>query len=132
MEIVEYPFPDKPADTGYCVFPAALEDDELILFHATPSENFQAIVSRGFRIPDPTGDGALRSVSFGKRSVMALTHAMTLRTRQPGEYCIFAVRYDTLDRDTLVKNLSDIHDYTLDPAPRIIGYCRVPASYMHV
>jgi hypothetical protein len=44
MEIVEYPFPDEPAATGYCVFPTALEDEELVLFHATLAANLEAII----------------------------------------------------------------------------------------
>jgi hypothetical protein len=132
MEIVEYPFPGEPAATGYCVFPAALEDDELVLFHATPAENLESIIKHGFRIPDPTGNSGLQSVSFAKRSVAALIHAMTMRAKRPGAYCILAVRYGTLDRRGLRLNVSDIHDYNLDPAPEIIGYCMVPAIYKHM
>lgn len=132
MAIAKYPFPDDPAATGFCVFPPALEDDELVLFHATPAENFEAIEKDGFRIPDPAGKSGLSSVSFAKRSSMALTHAMTMRKKQPGAYYILAVRYQTLNRQGLKVNLSDIHDYTLAPPPEIIGCCTVPISYVHV
>lgn len=131
MTIREYDFPDDPAASAYCVFPAALEDDELVLFHATPAENRDAIFKDGFRIPDPNGVAGLPSVSFGKRSIAALTHAMTMRTTRPGAYCIIAVRYASLERQGLKVNHSDIHDYTLDPPPEIIGYCTVPVSYVH-
>jgi predicted RNase H-like HicB family nuclease len=130
-EMLEYTFPKNPAATGYCVFPAALEDDELVLFHATPAENLEAIREHGFRPPDPTGKTGLASVSFAKRSVAALNHAMSRREEKPGAYCILAVRYATLNRKGLKDNFSDVHDYTLDPAPEIIGYCTVPASYVH-
>lgn len=130
MKITEYPFPDDPAATGYCVFPAELEDDELVFFHATPAENLEAIVNDGF-IPDPAGVSGLQSVSFARRSMMALTHAMTKRGNSPVAYCIFAARYKTLDRKGIKENPSDIHDYTLDPAPEIIGYCIIPATYRH-
>jgi hypothetical protein len=43
MDPEEYPFPDEPAKTGYCVFPAALENEELVLFHATPAANLESI-----------------------------------------------------------------------------------------
>jgi hypothetical protein len=125
-------YPEDPSATGYCVFPAELEDDELVLFHATSANNVESIIEHGFRIPDKSGIHGLPSVSFAKKSVGALTHAMNMRAKQPGEYCILAVRYETLDRDGLKVNYSDIHDYTLDPAPEIIGCCKVPASYQHV
>lgn len=132
MAIIEYDFPDDPAATGYCVFPDELEDAELVLFHATAAENRQSIIDAGFRIPDPTGVAGLPSVSFAKRSIAALTHAMTMRNSRPGPYCILAVRYESLDRQGLKINISDVHDYTLDPAPAIIGFCIVPESYAHV
>jgi hypothetical protein len=103
----------------------------LVLFHATPASNLAGILKSGFRIPDRTGRSGLPSVSFAKRSVAALTHAMTMRAKAPGAYCILVVRYDTLNRTGLQINVSDIHDYTLDPAPEIVGYCNVPASYVH-
>lgn len=131
MTIVEYLFPDRPSDTDYCVFPAYLENDDLVLFHATPAENLDGISKQGFKIPDPSGKCGLPSVSFAKRSVSALTHAMGMRKVRPGEYCIIAVRYSTLERSGLAINHGDIHDYTLNPPPQIIGYCRVPMSYVH-
>src|SRR5262249_37170955 len=84
MALVEYPFPDNPAATRYCVFPAALEDDELVFFHATPLKHFVAIKSHGYRIPDPTGMYVLPSVSFANRSAAALSHAVYKRVTQPG------------------------------------------------
>lgn len=127
-----FSFPADPAATDYAIFPAALEDDPLVLFHATPARNHDAIVQHGFKIPDPTGRSGLASVSFAKGSAMALGHAMTLRQSEPGEYCIFAVRYETLDAKCLKNNHSDIHDYALDPQPEILGCCLVPVSYRHL
>ncbi len=132
MTIVEYTFPVNPAATDYCVFPEALENDELVCFHATPIENYEAIIKQGFKIPDLTGTTGLQSVSFAKRSNAALTHAINLRLTNPGKYCILAVLYATLERDGLKINYSDIYDYTLSPAPEIIGYCIVPETYMHI
>lgn len=131
ITIVKYDFPENPSASGYCVFPAALEEDGLVLFHATPIENQETIFREGFQIPDPTGDRGLPSVSFGKRSISALTHAMFMRRTRPGAYCIIAVRYSSLERNGLKVNASDIHDYTLDPAPEIIGFCVVPETYEH-
>jgi hypothetical protein len=129
MTIIEYPFPENPAASDYCVFKPCLEDDDLVFFHATLSTNRDAIIEEGFRIPDRTGENGLASVSFAKRSVTALVHAMTMREQQPGEYCIFAVRYGTVTG--LVVNNVDIHDYNHESDREIIGCCTVPASYVH-
>ena len=67
MEIVEYAFPDEPAATGYCVFPTALEDEELVLFHATLAANLEAIIKgetrplrRRLPLRGPAFDGRIR------------------------------------------------------------------------
>jgi hypothetical protein len=130
--MIEYPFPDDPAKTDYCVFPVELENCSLVLFHATPAQNFEAIKSDGFKSAASLGTGNLTSVSFAKRSSGALNRAMTMRANQPGAYCIFAVRYETLERECLMNNISDIHDYSLDPPPELIGRCIVPADYQHL
>ena len=92
MAIVTYDFPNNPAATGYCIFPADIEDDPLVVFHATPLENETAIVEDGFKA-DPNGVSKLQSVSFAKRSLGALTHAMGRRGNAAVDWVIFAVRY---------------------------------------
>lgn len=57
---------------------------------------------------------------------------MRMRKTVPGDYCVFAVRYQDLNRNGLKTNLSDMHDYTLTPQPDRIGFCIIPASYDHV
>lgn len=131
MTVMEYVLPDNLEETGYCVFSADLEDDALVLFHGTPAENLESILENGFRIPSQDGGTGLSSVSFAKRSSMALGHACTKRESEPGDYVIIAVRYESLERKGLKVNVSDIHDYTLDPAPEVIGFCRVPTTYRH-
>lgn len=133
MTITKYEMPENLKATAYCLFPPALEDDPLVLFHATPIKNFDAIDSDGFKIPNPDGrpGGGLQSVSFSKRSSASLDHAVTKRRTYPGDYCVFAVRYEKLDRPGIADNPSDIHDCTLNPAPEIIGYCVIPATYVH-
>lgn len=131
-EAVVYPFPDDMAERGYAVFPSQLESNPLVLFHATHATNLKPILTDGFRIPDPHGIlGGLSSISFARHSVDALTHAMACRAVRPGDYCIFVVCFETLRRKGIVENNIDIHDYTLIPPPKIIGYCIVPASYSH-
>jgi hypothetical protein len=130
-KIDEYDFPDAISEAEYCAFPSSLEDDELVLFHATAVRNLKEIVRDGFKIPDPTGQTGLTSVSFAKRSSAALGHAMTKCEYDGLQYCILAVRYEELNRAGIANNASDIHDYTLTPAPRIVGVCHIPVSYEH-
>jgi len=130
MTIQEYSFPEK-ADleiAGYCVFPPLLENDQLVLFHGTLAENMDAILRDGFKSAATLGVGNLTSVSFAYKSMAALTHL----ANKDGDRVILAVRYDTLDRPMIKKNPSDIHDYKLDPAPTVIGFCRLPSNYRHV
>ncbi len=130
-EITAYPFPDDLSENGYCLFPKALEDDALVLFHATPAENLQAIMEEGFRA-DPQQTSGLSSVSFAKQSVSALSHAMTRRGDASIEFVVLAVRYDSLEHKHITVNVSDIHDYRLDPPPQIVGKCVIPAAYRYV
>lgn len=51
MTITKFEMPENLEATGYCLFPQALEDDPLVLFHATPMTNFAAIDADGFKIP---------------------------------------------------------------------------------
>lgn len=129
IEIVD--FPKDLADAAYRVFSPALEQDELVLFHGTYLDNLEAIIQDGFRIPDAKGETGLASVSFARWSNYAVEHVLNKRRNRPGDYCIIAVRYETLQRVGIKSNYSDIHDFTLDPAPKIIAYCIIPAAYEH-
>ena len=66
MTITKHEMRENLEATGYCLFPQALGDDPLVLFHATSMENFAAIDADGFKIPNPGGGpgGGLASVSF--------------------------------------------------------------------
>jgi hypothetical protein len=66
-KIDEYDFPDAISEAEYCAFPSSLENDVLVLFHATAMRNLEEIVRDGFKIPDPTGQTGLASVSFAKK-----------------------------------------------------------------
>ncbi len=70
--MIIYPFPPCPAQTGGCVFPPALEDCPLTLFHATPIKNLDAIINEGFKSNYELNGGDIRSVSFAKRSDLAM------------------------------------------------------------
>lgn len=130
-KIDEYDFPDAISEAEYCAFPSSLENDELVLFHATAIHNLEEIVRDGFKIPDRTGQTGLASISFAKKSSAALGHVMARRDADGAQYCILAVRYEDLNRTGIANNVSDIHDYTLTPAPKIIGICHIPVSYEH-
>jgi hypothetical protein len=125
----EYPFPKNPAETEYRIFPPELEQDKHVWFHATTIAKFELIKAEGFKI---TRENGLDSVSFAETSTTALDHAMRKSLDEPAEYCIIAARYESLERKGLKVNASDLHDYTLDPQPSIIGVSRIPASYSHV
>lgn len=127
----EYPLPDNLSERNYCVFPSDLENDPLVLFHGTARKNLDPILAKGFQLPDPKSGNPLISISFAKCSRESLTHVMDRRRSEPGEYSIIAVRYLTLERDDIADNPIDIHDYTLDPQPEILGYCIIPVSYAH-
>lgn len=131
--IIEYPFPTNLGERHYCVYPDALENDTLVLFHATPIENAASIQENGFEFPDPNNEGALSSISFAARSSGALSHAMTKRVTHGGDYCIFAVRYPALDYPHIEGAGTDfVLDYQLNPAPELIGFCIVPESYRFI
>lgn len=129
MSIIKYEFPEDLSEKqGYCVFPDMLENDALVVFHATPCKNQHAILCDGFRA-DPEKVSGLCSVSFVWKSSAALSHAMSKRATQPGDWCIFAVRCDSTSRLGLKAEGAVLYDYTLNPAPTIIGYCIVPRTY---
>lgn len=131
MSITRYNFPANPSAHGYCVFPQHLESEDLVLFHATPSENYKAIIEDGFKA-DPKGSSGLTSVSFAWKSSAALAHAMGKRESHPGDWCIFAVRYRSISRQGLTWDTVALHDYTLAPPPEVIGYCIVPETFVFV
>jgi hypothetical protein len=44
-----YPFPERPEDVGYSLFPEDLESDPLVFFHGTAEGAYRSIVDEGFR-----------------------------------------------------------------------------------
>lgn len=131
MKLKEYCFPENPKKTGYCVFPEELENDELVLFHGTLASNLTSVLKYGFKIPSKCKSGGLSSVSFAMQSSMALGHICQKFAESSEDLCILVVRYEGLDRKGLCINVSDVHDFTLDPPPEVIGYCKVPTTYQH-
>jgi hypothetical protein len=125
--MIKQKFPDNPAETAYCIFDTELEDDPLVLFHATPAENYDSIIKNGFKPGIVTGKSILTSVSFAHKSSSVLGMAGNQQ-----EYCIFAVRYQ-LDALSSTRDGNWCrYDDNLNPPPEIIGYCIVPTDYQHV
>lgn len=124
---VEYPFRGANEENGYRLFPADMENDDLIAFHGTAEANLQSIIDEGF-----TFAGTLQSLSFAKSSSFALPYACSARTEASPNGCVLAVRFETLDKPGIVPETSIIHVYKLDEQPKVIGYCVVPANYRFV
>lgn len=124
-----FPFSPNIDEVGYKAFPVALEDDPNIYFHGTGASSLEAILRDGFRIPAPP---LAQSVSFATTSSLSLRYASEARNVTSPEGCIIAVRYADLSRRGIVKETSILHDYTLEPAPEIIGYCIIPSNYRFV
>ena len=112
----------------YCIFKEELENDPLVLFHATPKENFDSICSHGFQSAKKLNLSEIRSVSYAKRSSGCINH---IGTPAPKDFVVFAVKFETLEHNKIVINTSDIHVYDENIQPRILGYCEVPKDYTY-
>ncbi|MEY8802230.1 hypothetical protein AB9K35_18280 [Leisingera sp. XS_AS12] len=123
----EYPFPQKPKDVGYHVFPEELENDQSIFFHGTSMESFNGILREGFQ-PGPQ----LESVSFSSVSSVALGYACDARTDASPAGCVIAVRYSNLNETWITRESFGIHDFRRDPQPEIVGFVTVPEDYRHI
>lgn len=120
----EFPFPEAVEANGYRVFPDELEIDPLIAFHGTAAANLPSIIGDGFGFK-----GELKSLSFAKSSALALGYACGKRSDASPEGCILAVRFQS--SNGVEEEASLFHVYRLDRLPAVIGYCIVPATYVH-
>ena len=128
MSLCEYEFPSSPAEQSYRIFPPEIENDPAIYFHGTNAENLPSIRRSGFRMPPPDNPP---SVSYSSNSSFCLGIACEKRTVAAPKGCVIAVRYPDLDRPSLVRFGTIMHDYTLDSQPEIVGWCIVPEAYQH-
>ncbi len=131
MSIVEHSFPgaSKMEELNYRVFPETLENDPLVLFHATLPKDYDEILRSGFKTATQLGKpNGLESVSYAKQSSAALSH---IRNRHGNkEVIIIAVEFQSVvAREGMAVNSGDIHVYD-GTQPRIIGFCRVPQDYL--
>lgn len=123
----EYPFPWPDQDKGYDLFPLELESDNLVFFHGTAKRNLCSIIDKGFVIP-----ASLPSISFARRSGLALKYACEARSADSPEGCVLAVRLQCINKQGMKVEAFGLHVYKFDSQPVIIGYCVVPDDYLFV
>lgn len=121
-----FPFPVAPADTDYRLFQDSLENDEHVFFHGTAEGNLASILVNGFRVA-----GVLLSVSFARNSSLSLGYACNARNSSSPNGVVIAVRYESLDKPFIKQESFGLHVYCFSEQPEIVGYCVVPASYVH-
>ncbi len=118
----------QPTESNrFSLFAADLEDDQNILFHATPKVNFEEILDEGFLSASEKGTGILKSVSYAFRSSGCLAH---LNGRFDQDFVVFAVRFEDLNQKGIVINPSDVHVYS-GIQPEIVGYCEIPKDFSY-
>jgi hypothetical protein len=114
-----------PAEhNAFSLFVKDLEENPLVLFHATPKRLMGAIVASGFRSAASLGTGDLKSVSYAKRSAGCLAH---IGNGIDEDYVVLAVEFKSLNG--VVNNISDIHVFDPEIQPRILGYCELPRGF---
>jgi hypothetical protein len=106
------------------VFPDDLEQDPEVFFHGTDRRFLESIVADGFRFPPP--DKA-RSVSFARNSSVPLGYASGLGA----DGVVIAVRFNASNRSVRREESFGLHIDAFDPQPEIVGFCVVPADYVH-
>ena len=87
--------------------------------------NFENIKKQGFQ---PKADGELSSISFAKKSSLALSYACAARNNLSPKGIIIMVDISNIRQECIVDQNFGIH---LSPKfqPKIIGYCLVPENY---
>lgn len=136
--MIKYDFPWPNAEKGYSLFPSELENRENVLFHGTAAENYNSIITEGFKSAAELGSGTntdfkLSSISYAKNSNQCLAHVCNLRDQgEGGDYIIFAVEFESIQVPGIRINPSDIHVDSPDIKPKIIAYCIVPSTYVFI
>jgi hypothetical protein len=110
----------------FTLFVKELETDPLVLFHTSPASNLAPILDDGFRSAADLGVGSLESVSYSKSSNF---WCIVANYPAAGDFAIFAVRFDTLDQCKIQVNECDIHVYSREIQPEILGYCEIQKGY---
>lgn len=127
--VQEYPLPqDMHIREDYRVFPTELEDDPGVVFHSTAAENLDPIIAEGFKRGSEAG-ATLNSISYARTSSAALHH-WTSRRSKGQDGIILALRFESYEG--LHQEPQLVYDYKEVPTqPEIIGFVKVPTSYVH-
>lgn len=115
-------------DNNYSLFAGALEQDPLVFFHATPKNNLGSILKHGFKSSFDLGTGQLASVSYAKNSSSCLAH---IGTDIAQEFLVFAVRFETIKVPEIIENMSDIHVFSSNVQPSLLGYCEISKGFKY-
>lgn len=120
-----YPFPDNYQSCKDLLFPNELELDDNVYFHGTSLRSALSIIRNGFKIMRQDSC----SVSFSKKSSIALGYACGKRNEQSPNGCILAVNIGLVKREYIGNGNDVLHIYCLVTQPEIIGCCIIPAKY---
>lgn len=126
MKVHKYEMTQLTEENRFCVFPSNLENDSEVFFHSTKASNFESIMKHGFRSAEDLNLGALKSVSYAKRSSSCFAN---LGWSADEDLVIFAVRFTAEDLGKVIVNSADIHVHRKCIQPQILGYVSIPHGF---
>jgi hypothetical protein len=124
--MLKFDFPLNLSDKGYLLFSDEIENNSHVYFHGTSMESFEKIVNQGFKLIN----GA-QSISFSRNSGLALKYACDRRDDNSPLGVVMAVMYPS-NFNFFHQEDFGMHVYRTDIQPSIIGYCIIPANYLHM
>lgn len=113
-------------DRGYLLFDDDLEEDKLIVFHATPARNLDGILTDGLH-PGAKFGGNLNTISYGETSKDAMVHRHYSDTKTTEDWVVLALKFET--RDELYEDHGTLRSGPLRKQPEVIGVMKIPAGY---
>lgn len=122
--IKEYKFQALCEENNCQQFLDEIENNEHIFFHGTAEVNFENIKKQGFQ---PKTDGELSSISFAKKSSLALSYACAARNDLSPKGIIIVVDISKIKQECIVEQSFGIH-LSSKFQPEIIAYCLVPEN----
>lgn len=128
MELKEHLFDERGlVERKYRIFPNELEDNILILFHATSLSNLEAIQNYGLQPGIKVGK-TLETISYSQTSTMALTHWISIREEnQTG--IVLALKFE--NNNEIFEAEGSLYSNELEVQPTIECICKIPSSYKH-
>jgi hypothetical protein len=113
-------------DRGYRLFDDDIEEDELIVFHATPAKNQDGILADGLH-PGAKFGGNLKTISYGETSRDAMIHRHYCDTKTTEDWVVLVLKFET--RDELYNDHGTLRSGPLKKQPAIIRMMEIPAGY---